>query len=57
MKKRLLTGILAAAAVTGLISMISAAETLEYIAPEGDIFTYKVDEKGVNISKETDNGD
>ena len=57
MKRRLLTGILTAAAVAGLVSIASAAETLEYTAPDGDKYEYEVNEKGVKITSVVDDGD
>ena len=53
--KKLFTGILTAAAVTGLISLVSAAATT-YTDSDGDEFTYTKDNKGINITEVKDNG-
>ena len=53
--RNLLTEIFVATAVTGLISIASAADT--YTDSNGDVYTYQVDKQGINISVVKDNGD
>jgi len=45
--RRVITGVFTAAAVTGLISIVSTADT--YTDSNGDEFTYAIEKSGVNI--------